>query len=250
MTMPASKLFSRLLRATIRKPVGHMPVCSLLMCCLFHLSAQTPPPQDPDKPIDPVKTAVTVTGKISTETPANITLLDQNKLAQSPGTNLDDRLRDIPGFSLFRRSSSLVANPTTQGISLRGIGSSGASRTLVLWDGIPANDPFGGWVYWTQFVPDEVSSAEVSRGAATSVFGEKAMSGAIGLFSRTPDSLHLFLQYERGNLDTNDISGAFSQTWGTWAFSGAASEPSRPMATTLCRSASADWPIPVPTSAS
>jgi hypothetical protein len=41
-------------------------------------------------------------------------------------------LRDVPGFSLFKRSSSLVANPTTQGISLRGIGSSGASRTLVL----------------------------------------------------------------------------------------------------------------------
>ena len=53
----------------------------------------------------------------------------------TPETNLDDRLRDVPGFTLFRRASSVVANPTTQGVSLRGIGSSGASRTLVLWDG-------------------------------------------------------------------------------------------------------------------
>ena len=115
-----------------------------------------------------------------------MTTLDSTALQQSPGTNLDDRLRDVPGFSLFRRSSSLAANPTTQGISLRGIGSSGASRTLVLWDGIPANDPFGGWVYWTQFVPDEIARAEISRGAATSIFGDRAMSGAIGIFSRQP----------------------------------------------------------------
>ena len=43
---------------------------------------------------------------------------------------LDDTLRQIPAFSLFRRTSSLVAHPTTQGVSLRGIGPSGVSRTL------------------------------------------------------------------------------------------------------------------------
>jgi outer membrane receptor for ferrienterochelin and colicin len=121
---------------------------------------------------------------ISAETPANVSTLDASDLLQTPGVNLDDRLRSVPGFSLFRRSSSLVANPTTQGVSLRGLGSSGASRTLVLWDGIPANDPFGGWVYWTRFIPEEMSRVEISRGAATSVFGDRAMSGAIGLFTR------------------------------------------------------------------
>src|SRR5258708_17827207 len=106
----------------------------------------------------------------------------------------------------------MVATPTTQGISLRGIGSSGASRTLVLWDGIPANDPFGGWVYWTQFVPDEISRAEISRGAATSLFGEKAMSGAIGLFSRPPERPHLFCQYQFCYEDTHDASACVSPT--------------------------------------
>ena len=72
------------------------------------------------------------------------------RFCHAPGVNLDDRLRDVPGFSLFRRSSSLASHPTTQGISLRGIGSSAASRTLVLFDGLPANDPFGGWVYWSR----------------------------------------------------------------------------------------------------
>ena len=99
------------------------------MCCPFLWAAQTQDPQaiDPPKP-ETVKTSITVVEKISAETPANVTVLDTTALEQSPGTNLDDRLRDVPGFSLFRRSSSLAANPTTQGISLRGIGSSEIGR--------------------------------------------------------------------------------------------------------------------------
>jgi outer membrane cobalamin receptor len=189
------------------------------MICPFLLAAQSQTPPEAPKP-DTVKTSITVVDKISTETPANVTVMDANSLEQSPGTNLDDRLRDVPGFSLFRRSSSLVANPTTQGISLRGIGSSGASRTLVLWDGIPANDPFGGWVYWTQFVPEEMSRVEISRGAATSIFGDRAMSGAIGIFSRPAERLNLLGQYEVGNENTHVVSIGISDLWGKVAISG------------------------------
>jgi len=193
------------------------------MCCPYLWAAQTqdPPANDPSKP-ETVKTSITVVGKISAETPANVTVLDSTALQQSPGTNLDDRLRDVPGFSLFRRSSSLAANPTTQGISLRGIGSSGASRTLVLWDGIPANDPFGGWVYWTQFVPGEIARAEISRGAATSIFGDRAMSGAIGIFSRQPEKLHVLGEYAFGNENTHDLSAGFADAWSRVAISGTA----------------------------
>jgi outer membrane receptor protein involved in Fe transport len=192
------------------------------MCCPF-LAAQTAnqPPGGPPQP-EPVKTSITVVEKISAETPANVTVLDNTALQQSPGTNLDDRLRNVPGFSLFRRSSSLAANPTTQGISLRGIGSSGASRTLVLWDGIPANDPFGGWVYWTQFVPGDLARAEISRGAATSIFGDRAMSGAIGIFSRQPENLRVLADYEFGNEDTHDLSAGFAGAWSRLAISGTA----------------------------
>ena len=64
---------------------------------------------------------------------------------------LDDFLRQIPGLNTFRRSSSLVTapaqDPEARGVSLRGIGPGGASRALVLVDGIPVNDGFGGWLY-------------------------------------------------------------------------------------------------------
>src|SRR5207253_6580826 len=81
--------------------------------------------------IEPLKQAITVIGTITEDAPAAIQVLGRSEVEAQPGVELDDRLRAVPGFSLVRRSSSIAANPTTQGISLRGLGSSGASRTLL-----------------------------------------------------------------------------------------------------------------------
>ena len=147
-------------------------------------------------------------------------MVDAAVIQQSAGVNMDDRLRRVPGFSLFRRSSSIVANPTTQGISLRGIGSSGASRTLLLWDGIPENDPFGGWIYWDRFAPQEMERVEVSRGASTSVFGDLALGGAIGMFSRPARATHFDAGYEGGSRNSHELSAGASHLWRHVALSG------------------------------
>ncbi len=161
-----------------------------------------------------------MTESIATEAPASLSVTGRLELQKIPGINLDDRLRSVPGFSLFRRTSSLAAHPTTQGVSLRGMGSSGASRSLVLWDGLPINDPFGGWVYWTRVPPDEVERIEVSRGASTSVFGDRAMSGTIAIFSREPERRRLNAQFEAGNRSSYDASAGFSEIWGRFGISG------------------------------
>ena len=172
------------------------------------LLAQTETPK-----LEPVVSSITIAEKISTEAPASIAVVDAPRLQRIPGVNLDDRLRMVPGFSLFRRNSSLVAHPTTQGLSLRGIGSSGASRTLVLWDGIPVNDPFGGWVYWTRIAPEELGRVEVSRGASTSLFGDRAMGGAVALFSREPEKRRVTASYEFGNRNTHSATTGASHLW-------------------------------------
>jgi outer membrane receptor protein involved in Fe transport len=94
---------------------------------------------------------------------------------------LDDALASVPGFSLFRRTSSLGANPTTQGVSLRSIAGSGASRALVTLDGAPQNDPFGGWVIWTGLPPEAVAAATVVRGAGAGPYGAGALTGVVAL---------------------------------------------------------------------
>ncbi len=179
-------------------------------------SPATPPAAATPAP-EPVRTSITVTENVQTESPANITDISARELALTPGVNIDDQLREVPGFSLYRRTSSVVANPTTQGVSLRGIGSSGASRTLLLWDGVPMNDPFGGWVYWDRFPQNELQRVEISRGAATSVFGDLAMGGAIALFTRELTRRHYSGGYEAGNKNAHDVWAGYSDLWSHFA---------------------------------
>jgi hypothetical protein len=80
-------------------------------------------------------------------TPASEYQISSQAMDQYGSMVLDDMLRQVPGFSTYRRSSSLFANPTSQGVSLRGVGATATSRSDVYLDGIPLNDPFGGWVY-------------------------------------------------------------------------------------------------------
>jgi outer membrane receptor protein involved in Fe transport len=108
--------------------------------------------------------------------------LDQATLDRS--TRLDEALATVPAVSLFRRTSSLGANPTTQGISLRAIAPSGAGRTLVTLDGVPLNDPFGGWVLWSQVAPESLESLDIVRGAGAGPYGAGALTGVIALRER------------------------------------------------------------------
>src|ERR1700735_1284236 len=98
---------------------------------------------------------------------------------------LDEARAAAPGFSLFRRTSSLGANPTTQGVSLRAIAGSGASRALVTLDGVPQNDPFGGWVIWTGLPPETIDGANIVRGAGAGPYGAGALTGVVALEGRS-----------------------------------------------------------------
>ncbi|MFQ5778421.1 MAG: TonB-dependent receptor plug domain-containing protein, partial [Terriglobia bacterium] len=147
-----------------------------------------------------------------------VTVVSGEELARSPALVLDDHLRGVPGFSLFRRSSSLVAHPTTQGVSLRGIGPSGASRTLVLFDGTPLNDPFGGWVYWNRVPLGTLERVEVVRGATSQLYGSSALAGAIQLLPRRPRADTLEARGQIGNRQTYDLELLAADRSGEWGY--------------------------------
>ena len=67
-------------------------------------------------------------------------------------------------------------------------GASGASRAVVLADGIPLNDPFGGWIYWSRVPRTSVNSIEVLRGGASHLYGSAALGGVINIFQRQPQA--------------------------------------------------------------
>ena len=124
---------------------------------------------------------------------SSVTSIDRSSIASAPAMRLDDQLRQVPGFSLFRRTSSAVANPTTQGVTLRGLSASGASRTLVVSDEVPLNDPFGGWVYWDRIPLAALQRVDVLRGGSGDVHGNDALGGVIKLTTRTTKGAEAWL---------------------------------------------------------
>jgi outer membrane receptor protein involved in Fe transport len=112
-------------------------------------------------------------------TPASVTVIDGVAVASAAPLALDDLLRGVPGFSLFRRSSSRVANPTTQGVTLRGMAASGASRSTVQLDDAPLTDAFGGWIQWSRVPSAAIARVDVARGGASDLYGGDAVGGAI-----------------------------------------------------------------------
>ena len=194
---------------------------ALLVCLVSAVAFSQGQDTDPPIEVEPLKTSITVIGELESPASGYITSFSDQSLASRPGVNVDDRLRDIPGFTLFRRSSSFVAHPTSQGVALRGIGSSAASRTLVLYDGLPANDPFGGWVYWSRFNPEAVGAVELSRGASTSVYGDRAMGGVISLFTPSPENRHAWASLQSGSAGIVDLNGGYSNLYGKHGISAA-----------------------------
>jgi outer membrane receptor protein involved in Fe transport len=147
------------------------------------------------------------------DTPASVQVLARDAIQESPALMADDVLRQVPTFSLFRRTSSLVAQPTTQGVSLRGIGPSGQSRTLVLLDGVPFNDPFGGWVYWSRVPLASVDRIEITEGTTSNLYGNMAMGGVINIITSRPTRRTIELQPQYGNKSSPKFDFFGSDQW-------------------------------------
>ncbi len=141
---------------------------------------------------DSVTISITRTESRLNETPASVVVLDRETLNATAAQTLDDSLRQIAGFTLFRRSSSKTSNPTTQGANLRGLAGSGASRSAVLLDGLSLNDAFGGWTFWSRVPNIAVEQAEVLRGGASAFYGDQGLSGAVNLRTKSFDEKPIF----------------------------------------------------------
>lgn len=144
------------------------------------------------------------------EATESIRVFEGETFRDAPSTAVDDTLRRAAGFSLFRRSSSRFSNPTTQGASLRGTGSSGASRMIVELDRVPLNDPFGGWIAWSRIPAVAIDRAEVLRGGASSSYGSAAISGATRVALRNDEAIEVELR--SGELSTANVAAYLARS--------------------------------------
>ena len=109
--------------------------------------------------------------------------IDETRLTNAPSTELDQVLKDVPGLQLFRRSDARSGHPTSQGVTLRALGGNASSRALLILDGVPQADPFGGWVNWPAYDPASLSEVRVVRGGGSVASGPGALAGTIEMRS-------------------------------------------------------------------
>ena len=145
-----------------------------------------------------------------------IEVLGAEELEQYPALTLDERLRQHAGFELFRRSSGWVQNPTSQGISLRGLGSTAASRTLVLADEAPLNDPFGGWIHWNEIAPEAIEAVTIATGGGSDLYGSSALGGVIDVLPFRPAANSGEVSASGAGEDTASGSGRANLQQGRW----------------------------------
>jgi outer membrane cobalamin receptor len=128
--------------------------------------------------------------------------------AAAPRT-IDEMLAGEPSFSLYRRQSSMFGNPTSAGVSLRNTGATAAARTLVLLDGVPQNDPFGGWVYWARYDAAALESIRITPAARAVVWGSQSPAGVIQMNRRPAFDNHRVIKAGAGGQGTFAGSGFY-----------------------------------------
>jgi outer membrane receptor protein involved in Fe transport len=172
-----------------------------------------PAPLQQSLDVTATRTAILPPGVDNLEAQPDAVVVSSNQLQQWGALATDDKLRNVVGFSLLRRSGSQTANPTSQGVSLRGLGANGASRALVLADGIPLNDPFGGWIYWARIPQSSLDQVQLVPGGVSALYGNDALGGVINLETRPAVQTDAFVEGSYGN-----ESSPFGSGWGTMRF--------------------------------
>jgi vitamin B12 transporter len=172
-------------------------------------------------PPSPPQAAIVVTGsalpEAKTERVYAVERLDQQRIARSPSHELDQLLKDVPGLQLFRRSDARSGHPTSQGITLRALGGNASSRALLVLDGVPQSDPFGGWVNWPAYDPLILSQIRVVRGGGSVGNGPGALAGTIEMTSRADTGVSG--EIDAGSRDAFEARGRMGANVGGGVFS-------------------------------
>lgn len=127
-------------------------------------------------------TVATGTPRSAHELPVATALLDAAAIAGAPAPSADRLLRELPGAD-YTRSNSAFTNYGQLRASFSGAGS---DRGVVLVDGIPAQDAFGGQIDWQAYPNASLVRAELLRGAGSALYGSGGVGGVLNLETYGP----------------------------------------------------------------
>ena len=125
-------------------------------------------------------------------------VLDAETLQERQHTTVSDALRSVPGLSVNR------GGPTGAATQVRIRGAEG-NHTLVLIDGMEANDPaISSEFNFAHLLTDGIARIEVLRGPQSALWGSDAIGGVINIITQSADERGVRVQgtLEGGSFDT------------------------------------------------
>ena len=145
----------------------------------------TPSPSPSPPPVIATVRVATGSPQRLHELPVAASFLDAAAIAANPAMTADALLGALPGFDRDRSNSSFT-NYGQLRVSFTG---AGTDRGLVLADGIPAQDAFGGQIDWAEYPSADVVRAELLRGAGSALYGSGAVGGVLMLDTFAPSAM-------------------------------------------------------------
>jgi vitamin B12 transporter len=138
---------------------------------------------------------------------AAVTVITAEEIAQRQAVTVADVLRYVPGLTMVESGSI----GTTTSVFTRG---SNSNQTLVLIDGVRANNPFDGRFDFGNLVTDNIERIEIVRGSQSTLYGSDAIGGVIHIITKRGEGTPQYGIFgEGGNNQTwrvgGDASGGF-----------------------------------------
>ena len=111
------------------------------------------------------------------QSPASVSVIDSQDFEIKQIERVADALREVPGLSVVQSGApGQLTSVFTRGLR--------SEHTQVLLDGIPINQGLQGAFNFADLTTDNVDRVEVVRGPQSTIYGPRALAGAIQIFTK------------------------------------------------------------------
>src|SRR6184192_4164260 len=109
--------------------------------------------------------------------PASVSVITSEDIEQKQIQRVSNALREVPGLSVVQTGTAgQLTSVFTRGLR--------SEHTQVLLDGVPINQGLQGAFNFADFTTDNIDRIEVVRGPQSTIYGPRALAGAIQVFTK------------------------------------------------------------------
>src|SRR5947199_673659 len=174
------------------RSVWFFPVAILAFApVVCHAQEATPTPSPAEAAVEPVVVSATRFDIPLDQSPASASVISSEELEQKQIQRVSDALREVPGLSVVQTG---VPGQLTS-VFTRGLRS---EHTQVLLDGIPVNQGLQGAFNFADLTVEDLDHIEVVRGPQSTLYGPRALAGAIQIFTKRGEGNPTFMSSVEG----------------------------------------------------